>query len=626
MDTSHTPVQDLAMPSTIVEFVHEHDEARTDGPHGKDWPSRRQDAPFMASSPPGYSEHRQRDKSKTAIRPGPWLAFLALLTAVACLAANGIVLIISNQKPQSSWYLRPSVVIGILAPVGTYCLEQAHKEGSTIAWWLKLSEGGTLADMHHAWAVGDSLWNAIRMLSFKSSTILAVSTISLTFSVASSPLLQKAARVESGKVVQDVVVNTSVPVNLPEGWTTTQDESGANHAGTVSSDLLNGLNDFSARKDFATKVAGCNGRCSGKLKAWGLNGTCQEVSSSPHDWAKDFFINGISDPITLFNVSFPDIVLANATDPADFFDPESVPQFNFMATSWSPSQVTYNPPVNSSTDPGQYEYCPGILSTRNCTYFIDMVQYPVLLRNESIRLDSDAAYFGPPQAGAEHLEKQAGYPGQLSGFQIAARDLFSSSLQLSNPTVWFQDESEDGKRWLEWDVNSAGTLASKHAKYNTSGFGSCSVTYTDPVDEITAGLSDILLRTAMSAAKFQDERHGFTTLYQQTLTAQETRDVIIFVTDYIFLALAAAVTLLEMVLVAAPFWGWWRLNRAVSLSPVETAVALKDEIRMAPGASLDEKAIVKLFGEQRVRKRLLRRSMHGSEIELMPPPQPAGIT
>jgi hypothetical protein len=556
-----------------------------------------------------YSKASKRSK----LTPWPWYPILAQLVTIACLVASGIVLATSNHKPQSSWSVRPSVVLGILAPIGAFCLSYVHKEAGVISWWLRLSDDVSLTDLEREWAVGQSYWDAVFNLSIKSSSsLLAISTLSLSVYIAVNPLLQRACTVEHGVTTQSVKVNTSIPINIPLDWSTTSNQTLANHAGTMSSQLLDIVQDYMKGTPARASVDSCDGICVGNVHAFGLNGTCHETSSTAHDWAKEYFEKGVHDPATVFNVSFPDISLM--TDNG-FLNPESIPQFQFLITFWTPQNATYNPPPNSSVSLGRYQYCPGVITTKNCTYFVDQVQYPVSIKNSTISLNSEDSYFGPPHKSATHLAKLPTYPEKLSGLQIAARSLFSSSTLLSNPeAVWSGAENASSTlKWAKWDVHAEGTLAAEHVQLNFSDSGSCFQTYTDPTDEITHGLSDILLRSAIAAAKTQNEARGWTPLYQQTFQTIQTKEELVFASHYGFFAIAAALTLLEAILVSLPFWGWWRLRRPVSLSPLETAVALKQRMNDTEDTGLKGEQQAILLEKQVPRNNLAVHDLRDSE-------------
>jgi hypothetical protein len=399
---------------------------------------------------------------------------------------------------------------------------------------------------------------------------IAFSTIALTLSVAVSPLLQRASKVEARQHTKEVLANTSLPVNLPLGWTTTSNQALANYAGMISPHLLTIIQDHAAKTPISANVTGCLGKCSGTLQAFGLNGTCHETSRTAHDWAADYFLHGIQDPVTLFNVTFPTIKLVGKHQ--ELLDPEKVPQFRFLVSYWTSDAAATRPPSNSSTALGTYQYCPGFITTKDCEYFVDLVKYPVWMTANSIQLNSNETYFGPPRHETVHLGKLFDYPDQLSGLQIAAKNLFSSSVQISNPQTAYQDTFH----WAKWDLDAIGILAFQHVHFNFSDSGSCFQTYTDPTPTISGALGDILLRSAIDAARFQNESFGYTELYQQKFSASDVRTDLVFITDYVYFALAAILVLIQITLNSIPLRSWRKLGRSVSLSPVETAAAMEE--------------------------------------------------
>ncbi|KAF2670781.1 hypothetical protein BT63DRAFT_453146 [Microthyrium microscopicum] len=521
--------------------------------------------------PPSNNKSSQRENV-----PWPWRAILAQLIALACLAACWIVLAVSNRKSQSSW----------------------HVQGATVSWWLKLSSGSTFRELHREWKVGQNSLDAASLLLHKSSSaMLATGTLSLGLYIIVNPLLQRAANVEQDTSIKSVVVNTSLPISVPLDWTTVAEEVLPIHAGAISSQLLDVLKGYNAGTPAAANVTGCDGTCTGSVSAFGLNGTCQETSSSAHDWAQAFFANNTRNSATLFNVTFPDINLQNG-------DWDAIPQFQFLLTFWTASNATNNSAPISSLPQGKYQYCPGIVTTKNCTYDVDLVDYPVSMTSSSIVLNSNNSYFGPPQHKSKHLDKLFTYAERLAGFQLAARNLFSSLAVISNPKIIYIGANREFN-YASWDLGTQGSLASEQVQFNFSDSGSCFQTYTDPTGQITRGLSDILLRSAIAAARAQNDIRGYTSVYQQNITAQQRKEDLVFVSHYLYFAIAAAITLIEMILVSLPFWGFWRLNRAVTLSPLETAFALKEQIGFKEDISMGSKELLEVIGDESVRYRLV---------------------
>jgi hypothetical protein len=493
------------------------------------------------------------------------------MVSICTLISSGIVLVFSDHQFSSSWFVRPSVILGLLVPLHSLCSTYVHQQAATTSWWLKLIGGASKADLHREWEIGQNLWQAVSALTSKRfSSSITFSTTALTLSVAISPLLQRASKVESRQKTEEVLANTSLPVNLPFGWTTTPNQALANYAGMISPQLLAIIQDHATKTPISANVTGCLGECFGALQAFGLNGSCHETSKTDHDWAADYFLHDVQDPVTLFNVTFPIIKLVG--EHQELLDPERVPQFRFRVSYWTSDTAATRGPSNSSASSGTYQYCPGFITTKDCEYFVDLVKYPVWMTANSIQLNSNETYFGPPHHETVHLEKLFDYPNQLSGLQIAAKNLFSSSVQISNPQTAYQDAFH----WAKWDLDVVGLLAFQHVHFNFSDSGSCFQTYTDPTPTISGALGDILLRSAIDAARFQMESFGFTKLYQQRFSASDVRTDLVFVTDYMYFTLAASLVLIQITLNSIPLRDWRKLGRSVSLSPVETAAAMQE--------------------------------------------------
>jgi hypothetical protein len=295
----------------------------------------------------------------------PWRIFGGQVVSICALISSGIVLVLSDHQSSSGWFVRPSVILGLLVPLHSLCSSYVHQQAATTSWWLKLIRGAPKANLHHEWLIGQDLWQAVSALASKRFvSSIAFSTIALTLSVAVSPLLQRASKVEARQHTKEVLANTSLPVNLPFGWTTTSNQALANYAGMISPQLLTIIQDHAAKTPISANVTGCLGKCSGTLQAFGLNGTCHETSRTAHDWAADYFLHGIQDPVTLFNVTFPTIKLVGKHQ--ELLDPEKVPQFRFLVSYWTSDAAATRPPSNSSTALGTYQYCPGFITTKDC--------------------------------------------------------------------------------------------------------------------------------------------------------------------------------------------------------------------------------------------------------------------
>lgn len=104
----------------------------------------------------------------------------------------------------------------------------------------------------------------------------------------------------------------------------------------------------------------------------------------------------------------------------------------------------------------------------------------------------------------------------------------------------------------------------------------CAPHYRDPRDQIFAGLNEIMFRTGLHAAQTKDEtwlksRIDDDLEINTIITGIPQSPVDLFKSNFNYFAAAAAVELFTIFLVAFTFYGWWRLGRNMSFSPLEVA-------------------------------------------------------
>jgi hypothetical protein len=80
-----------------------------------------------------------------------------------------------------------------------------------------------------------------------------------------------------------------------------------------------------------------------------------------------------------------------------------------------------------------------------------------------------------------------------------------------------------------------------------------------------------------------------------------TSRIELFVTDYTFFAAAAAVETFTILIILSTFWGFWRLGRNVSLSPLETAKAFNAPIFGDAASNHTAREMARSVGSRRVK-------------------------
>lgn len=110
--------------------------------------------------------------------------------------------------------------------------------------------------------------------------------------------------------------------------------------------------------------------------------------------------------------------------------------------------------------------------------------------------------------------------------------------------------------------------------------------FRDPTDYIMDGLNDLMFRMGFAASWFDSITFGSTVVpmralvdngvpLSQNVAGEQFGQHNIYQTNYWYFLAAALVELVCVSCVLATYWGWWRLGREVSFSPLEIAKAFE---------------------------------------------------
>lgn len=102
----------------------------------------------------------------------------------------------------------------------------------------------------------------------------------------------------------------------------------------------------------------------------------------------------------------------------------------------------------------------------------------------------------------------------------------------------------------------------------------CAPNFINPRDQVIAGLNEVMFRTGLHFARTYDEAwiqertdNGLEVYTNVTATPQSPVDV--FKSDFHYFAAAAAIELFTILIILFTFYGWWRLGRNFTFSPLE---------------------------------------------------------
>ena len=519
---------------------------------------------------PPYTVDRRHQSNHYVWRPGvfhhaPWVALLAIILGIGSAAASVIIIVISNHQT-ATWKIQPSVLLGFLAGLSTALLVVALSSGVRITWWRAALDprGTTMARLHYIWNYGES--SSASWLAGKHVNKIAVASILTAITgIAYSPLLQRASRTESQNLSSNVTMSLDIYSQIPSGYSGTVGNTPGGEP-TISWEFLSDIQTWYSALDIYTwsdSPWACNGTCIGSVLTTGLQGVDGGCSSikQPLDLKA-----AAADGTQVFSINF-----------TRYDDLENIPTLEIM--------VQYITSVNTE--------CSATLVTRICKMQLSPVLYQVAIQNTTVNPYNTSLqyieYSGEPYADAGDLS--TALPGSPCG-PLSALQWFGDAYYWSNATVRYNTTSG------EWSATTVGLQAQQYFDTDSDDYIqslSCSFQWTDPMTDIITDFSQVLFCAAFLGDMYQTDN---TT---QNFTAIQTQPILVYQSEYKYLAAAAVIICLALISVSVTLWGWWELGRKVSLSPLETAKALGAELFQHSNLPMDGARLAEEMGSRKFR-------------------------
>jgi hypothetical protein len=335
-------------------------------------------------------------------------------------------------------------------------------------------------------------------------------------------------------------------------------------AADFSKPMLSVMNEYSSRKPIASNIRGCVGICKATIRAPALIAhrceskiTWQNFSApyTPHQMAE-------------LNVTGP-------PSSREVFGTSLTPIFGAMETLDFHMYLTGDEIAKT---------CAGPVNSTHCYLRSAIAEYEVLLANETVTLLDPANPTFISWAnntaitnqtidtfGLQDSRGSTGIKTTLSGIANAFSFEYYAVAFTAPP-----DPKMPG--YLNIYEPSPSLFLYQHAtnneQYNKQQ--ACTFAWKDPQPAVMAGLNELMFRVGVYVADNYDHSFlkdrldsGVQTNYTVTGTLQSPVEV--FKSDFAYFVAAAAIQQLTIVLVLSTFWGYWRLGRHVSFSPLEIA-------------------------------------------------------
>jgi hypothetical protein len=205
-----------------------------------------------------------------------------------------------------------------------------------------------------------------------------------------------------------------------------------------------------------------------------------------------------------------------------------------------------------------------------------VVKYHIMIVNSTITLSTPDVSQNNTVRLVSLLTEDTGlgtYPSTLGGFYLDMDNLYSGSI-----AAYFG---------VPFRFKGTNTFSLDYYSGNESSVGTCAMTWSDPIPDILSAASELMFRSALSVSNSTTTQNADTQI--STIT-------VYYSSNYRYLAAALIVVFLDVVLIFPLFWGWWRLGRDVSLSPLEIAKAFGAPLPVNGDLNERSKTILKRCG------------------------------
>ena len=521
--------------------------------------------PVTANAPDHHSAASPASPWRSGVSKRlPWTAFLALFFVLVAVILMIVILVRSNHQP-APWAVQPAVLLALAATFANILIAYALSEGVAVAWWVKsMNQGTQISDLHNIWSFGTSLKSAV--LSGRAFNLVALAGILVSITPINAPLLQRATSVSAAVSASDISLSIPVAQEFPFGYTGVI--TGRGHVVALTT-----ANFSTIVRQYSTGIvvnltdSGCNGRCTGTLRGAGYAINCAS-SLMPYDLNE---------------------ATSNGSINWDAVNGTSVFSTNFTYSEFEAEAPPYgsSKPLNFTALYKSSSLCDGNLNLTECTLIPALMEYNIVLNNNTISLDPAHTYqddriiqYTPPkfndgQGGSSH-----------GGMALALNGLFSSVAHLRFTGAVGYELLTTGAPAIQYPITYLNSSDANSA---------CQVAWGDPTNDMLGTARQLAFRVAIAAANASNATNI------QTLNGVQQQQIIVYNSHYIFLGLAILLTLLSTCAVVPIFFGWWRLGRNVSMSPVEIAKAFGAPALVSSDSNATAKELLREVGERQIR-------------------------
>ncbi|KAL9094281.1 MAG: hypothetical protein Q9165_003421 [Trypethelium subeluteriae] len=538
------------------------------------------------------------------LRKGPLLGLCALVFQLLTIPASFLVLAMSDGRPVTSWKFQPTVYLAIMTAIGNSVMRFAAVQGCMIVWWTHAMRGTTFAQLHQDWKMSIGAVGALTAGRY--TNFIAVASLCATFVIVDGPLLQRASSVISKTPAEPVSLHTLLSPEIPAYFTGFSIFVADHPTNDFTSEFYSIFSNYTAGSAITGAITGCPGVCTATVQAAALAMTTCSSQSTPINYTKPLVGNQ--------SAVYEECRIAPAN--LDAFT------ITFITTLDGLGNERVDLTVGM-TDTAVARTCVGEFTTKTCHLVSATAEYDVTISNGNIEIEQ------PPRilnvANNTRITNQTisqfnlSYEGQdwlqttLGGLSIAGAIEFKTLAGLMPSMATGDTPSLTGYNAFSYKM-----ITNENAWDDETD---CAPAWKDPTAEILVALNDLLFRTSVYTAQAYNETYLKARMdpgMNVSSTVQGIRHdpVNVFHVNYYYFLAAALVQLISVLLIAYTFYGWWRLGREVSFSPLEIAKAFEAPLLQGVESNSNAKEIARAMEERKVRYGIFGGEERGPESML----------
>ncbi|KAF2176619.1 hypothetical protein K469DRAFT_755563 [Zopfia rhizophila CBS 207.26] len=534
------------------------------------------------SSSPPYSNGCE--KAPKSLAKAPWVALVLAVLVILCIASAITVTVLSvdNSAIDHQLAKNPSVLLAVISAVSNLSLSGLLGLGVVVTWWLCATHGTDLRNLHVIWNYGAGFYfKPASGWGWDTWKVILAALLVLFARLSSNPILQRAVEPETKDVITTYPLRIQVPKRLEDGWLGEHLDLGNGFANIATYPPLEiafrdyflnvtlhntgyeeldvgGFVEMTDQRGFSCPLGS---RCYLNVTAAGIGSDCSEEVES---------VNLLDPRNFMSEIPSDDSNSLNSTLFRLFLD---------IRNGTNPAELSLSMAHIESIDPD----CTGIRMIQRCRLWPATITYPLIVNGTAVFVDYDNLpevpqlvdnYTTPGDTLSQPASSNAGLMLSIHG--IFARFL-NTHVWMKGSNLKAKDENTLAYVFIEKDDSLANT--------------SCNYLYNNPRLWSIWSMNEVILRTGFSAAS---EKH------LQTVNSTNVMRTAVYKANYMFLVVGVTVMAAALISTLMLFWGWWHLERPVTLSPLETAKAFGSPMLLESDASRVDH-ILSVMGRKGVR-------------------------